>query len=87
MNTHRNCSSSIANHLLETGHRVDTDKSFQVITRKKTTVLRGIAEAVATQKFKPNLCVQILHCLFLICLLDIYYCIIDSSVYDVGIVL
>ena len=50
MNTHGNYSTSIAKHLLETGHRVDTDKLFPVITR--------IAEDAAIQKFKPNLCVQ-----------------------------
>ena len=58
MNKHRNYSSSIAKHLLETGHRVDNDKSFQAITRMKTTTLLRIPEAVAIQKFKPNLCVQ-----------------------------
>ena len=58
MNTYRNYSSSIAKHFLETGHRVDTDKSFQVITRDKTTTLLLIVEAVAIQKFKPNLCTQ-----------------------------
>ena len=56
MNKHGNYSSSKAKHLLETGHRVDTDKSLQVITQKKTTAVLRIAEAVAIQRFKPDLC-------------------------------
>ena len=42
---------------METGHRVDTDKSIQVKILKKTTALLRIVGAVAIQKFKPNLCV------------------------------
>ena len=56
MNTHRNYSSLKAIYVLKIGHRVDADWSFQVITRKKTTALLRVAEAVAIQKSKSNLC-------------------------------
>ena len=58
MNTHRKYNSSIAKHLLETGHRVDAQKSFEVVTRQQTFSFLRIAEAVAIKRYKPDLCIQ-----------------------------
>ena len=58
MNTHRKYDSSIAKHLLETGHIVDPQTTFTIISRQSKPQLLRIAEAVAIQNYKPDLCIQ-----------------------------
>jgi predicted GIY-YIG superfamily endonuclease len=50
--------SSIAKHLIDTGHNIDLNTSFKVLTRQSTATLLRFAEAVAIRRMKPNLCVQ-----------------------------
>ncbi|CAH8634971.1 unnamed protein product [Schistosoma bovis] len=51
-------SSSIAKHIIETGHKIDLNSAFVVLYKSvKGRILRFI-EALAIRKFKPPLCVQ-----------------------------
>ena len=51
-------SSSIAKHIIETGHKIDLNSAFVVLFKSvKGRILRFI-EALATRKFKPPLCIQ-----------------------------
>ena len=54
----RNPASSIAKHLLETGHKVDPPRQFEVIFRCAKSRILAIAEALAIRKYKPDLCVH-----------------------------
>ena len=58
MNTRRKYDSSIAKHLLETGHIVDPQTTFTIISPESKPQLLRIAEAVAIQNYKPDLCIQ-----------------------------
>ncbi|CAH8561201.1 unnamed protein product [Schistosoma rodhaini] len=51
-------SSSVAKHIIETGHKIDLNSAFVVLFKSvKGRILRFI-EALAIRKFKPPLCIQ-----------------------------
>ena len=57
--------SSIVQHLVDTGHQINTDDAFSICyrvplrsTKSARTRLLHIAEAVAIKIFRPDLCVQ-----------------------------
>jgi hypothetical protein len=54
----RNPSSSIARHLMGTGHCVKPEESFRVIFSTRHPRLLRFVEAVAIRKWSPTLCVQ-----------------------------
>ena len=49
--------SSIARHILDTGHSI-TAQSFRVIARQRNSRVLRFAEAASIWKLQPNLCVQ-----------------------------
>ncbi|KAK4472212.1 hypothetical protein MN116_000516 [Schistosoma mekongi] len=51
-------SSSIAKHLVETGHIVDIKSAFVVLYKSALGRILKFVEALAIRKFKPPLCVQ-----------------------------
>ena len=55
--TQRSPASSIAGHLLETGHRIDLVKDFRLVLTTSKSALLGFAEAIAIHKWSPQLCV------------------------------
>ena len=56
--THRPPASSIARHLLQTGHQVDRGGSFRIIYTTPNPRLLKFAEAIAIKRRKPLLCQQ-----------------------------
>lgn len=54
----RTPASSIARHLLETGHRIDTNTAFEVVLTASNSRLLQFAEAIAINRWKPELCKQ-----------------------------
>ena len=55
---HKNPASSIARHLLATGHEVIGEQNFTVFFRHHNKRTLQFAEAVAIHRLKPILCVQ-----------------------------
>ena len=56
--THRLPASSIARHLLESGHCVDLPTAFNVLYASKHSRVLQFCEAIAINKWKPELCKQ-----------------------------
>ena len=56
--TNRQPASSIGEHLLETGHRVDVNRAFKVLLKATSPRLLRFAEALSIHRFKHSLCVQ-----------------------------
>ncbi|CAH8484819.1 unnamed protein product [Schistosoma mattheei] len=54
----RQTSSSIAKHLIETGHKVDIKSAFVVLYKSLQGRILRFIEALAIRKLKPPLCVQ-----------------------------
>nr|CAH8828540.1 unnamed protein product [Trichobilharzia regenti] len=54
----RRPSSSIAKHIIETGHKIDVNRSFKPIYKTCLGRILKFVEALAIRKFKPPLCVQ-----------------------------
>ena len=54
----RRPASSIAKHLIESGHRVEPDKAFSLLYKNSKGRLLRFIEALAIKKFDPILCVQ-----------------------------
>ena len=50
--------SSIARHLIDSGHHVDPSTSFKVINCQRNGLLLRFAESAAIRKWKPSLCTQ-----------------------------
>ena len=50
--------SSIAKHILDSGHSIDHNKAFTIIFRSRNFKLLRIAEAVVINQQKPQLCVH-----------------------------
>lgn len=55
---HKTPASSIARHLLATGHKVSAERNFTVFFRHHNKRTLQFAEAVAIHRLKPILCVQ-----------------------------
>ena len=56
--THKQPASSIARHLLTTGHRIDPNRSFKILLSHHNPNFLRFAEAVAISRLRPPLCVQ-----------------------------
>jgi hypothetical protein len=56
--SNRNPLSSIAKHLMITGHKVDPESAFTIIIRNQRPQILKIAEAIMITRLKPGLCVQ-----------------------------
>ena len=54
----RRPASSIAKHLIESGHRVEPDKAFSLLYKNSKGRLLRFIEALAIKNFDPILCVQ-----------------------------
>ncbi|CAH8570683.1 hypothetical protein MS3_00008165 [Schistosoma haematobium] len=54
----RKPSSSIAKHIIETGHKIDINTAFRTLYRNCQGWILEFIEALAIRKFKPPLCVQ-----------------------------
>ena len=58
MSKDRRPASSIARHLIECGHRVESNTAFSLLYRNSKGKLLRFIEALAIKKFDPTLCVQ-----------------------------
>ena len=54
----RRPASSIAKHLIESGHKVNTGEAFNVLFKSNKGKLLRFIEALAIKKFNPDLCIQ-----------------------------
>ena len=54
----RNPASSIARHLMETGHKVDPVNSFSILLRNTNAKILSLSEALFIRLRKPTLCIQ-----------------------------
>ena len=50
--------SSIAKHLIESGHKINTGEAFNVLFKSNNGKLLRFIEALAIKKFNPDLCIQ-----------------------------
>jgi hypothetical protein len=51
--------SSIARHLLDSNHQVDSSSAFKIIFKHRNRRILRFAEAAAIRRFKPDLCKQL----------------------------